>query len=157
VLDSRNEGPNCTLPYDDAERAREQPRQEDVMSIKTKRTLVGALSAALVITSFSMAAPVRAAPVNKTPAAAPAADTMPTDVSARRRHYRNGGISAGQAAAMFGIVAGTVLAVSAARRHRHYKGVPYYGGVPYGGYYGYGAPYAPYGGYYGYGPRYPYW
>jgi hypothetical protein len=127
------------------------------MSIKTN--LVGALSAALVLTSFSTAAPVHAAPFNKAPAAEPAAaDTMPTDISARRRHYRRGGISAGQAAAMFGLVAGTVLAVSAARRHRHNPyAVPYAYGAPYGGYYG--APYRPYGyapyGYgYGYGPRY---
>jgi hypothetical protein len=126
------------------------------MSTKTKRALVGALSTALVITSFSIAAPVQAAPVNKAPTAKPAtADTIPTDISARRRHYRHGGISAGQAAAMFGLIAGTVIAVSAARkRHRHYygHGVPYAYGVPYG--YGghYGAPYGygyghPYGGY----------
>jgi hypothetical protein len=135
-------------------------REEDVMSTKTKRILVGAMSTALILTSFTTV-PVGAAPANKTPAAkAATADTMPTDISARRRHYRHGGgISAGQAAAMFGLVAGTVIAVSAARRHRHNPyAVPYAYGAPYGGYYG--APYRPYGyapygyGGYGYGPRY---
>jgi hypothetical protein len=126
------------------------------MTTTVKRTLVGALSAALVLTSFSVA-PVSAAPAGKTPAAAPAqvAETMPTDISGRRRYY--GGSNPAAAIAMFGAIAGTVAAVSAARRYRHHYGVPYAYGAPYGGYYGapygYGGGYGSYGGY-GYGPRY---
>jgi hypothetical protein len=134
-------------------------RREDVMKTKIKRTAVGALTAAMVLTSFAIE-PVRAAPANKAPAAAPAQADMPTDVSSqrRRRAYRRGA-SPAQALAMFGLIAGTVVAVSQANRHRrHYYGggVSYAYGAPCGGYYG--APYGhqPYG--YGYGPpRYRYW
>jgi hypothetical protein len=126
--------------------------KEGKMTTTVKRTLVGALSAALVLTSFSIA-PAHAVPAGKKPAAAPAqaADTMPTDISSRRRHYR--GTNPAAALAMFGLVAGTVAAVAASRRHRHHYGVPYAYGVPYGGYYGAPYGYGPYGGY-GYGPRY---
>jgi hypothetical protein len=127
------------------------------MSTKTTRTVVGVMAAALALTSLSIE-PVRAASATpKAPVAAPAkADTTPTDISTRRRHYRGGGNPAA-ALAMFGVVAGSIAAISASRRHRHGYGVYY----PYGGYgpgYGYYGPrpyYQPYG-YGGYGYR-PYW
>jgi hypothetical protein len=132
------------------------------MSTKTTRTIVGVMAGALALTSLSIE-PVRAASATpKAPVAAPAkADTTPTDISTqRRRHYRGGGNPA-QALAMFGIVAGSIAAISASRRHRHGHGVYY----PHGGYgpgYGYYGPrpyaYQPYGyqpyGYGGYGYRY---
>jgi hypothetical protein len=136
------------------ERGREQiARREDVMNTKIKRTLIGALAATVAVTSFSIE-PVRAAPANKAPAAAQAPADMPTDVStqSRRRHYR-GGTNPAQALAMFGMIAGTIAAVSASRRHhrRYYGGQPfghygpYYGGG-YGSPYGYGPPPGYYGG-----------
>ena len=116
-----------------------------------KRTVAAGLSAALVLTCVGIE-PTRAESAAKAPQAAPAqAYTGPTDVSSRRRTYHRG-VSPGQAAAMFAAVAGTVIAVSQARRYRRHYGVPYGYGAPYGGYYG--APYAyqPYGYGYGYGP-----
>ena len=123
------------------------------MNITIKRTVIGALSAAMALTSVGIEHAQAAS--KKTPAVAPAQDyTGPTDVSSRRRYYR--GSNPAAAIAMFGAIAGATIAISQAnRRHRYYGGVPYgYGGGPY-----YGTPYYQpygYGGYYG-PPRYRYW
>ena len=124
------------------------------MNTNIKRTVIGALSAAIVLTGTGIEHAQAAS--KKAPAVAPAQEyTGPTDVSSRRRHYR--GSNPAAAIAMFGAIAGATIAISQAnRRHRYYGGVPYgYGGGHY-----YGAPYGyqPYGYGYGYGPpRYRYW
>lgn len=123
------------------------------MNTNTKRTVVGALSAAMVLTSVGIEHAQAAS--KTTPAVAPAQEYAgPTDVSSRRRYYR--GSNPAAAIAMFGAIAGTAIAISQAnRRHRYYGGVPYgYGGGYYGAPYAY-QPYG-YGGYYG-PPRYRYW
>jgi hypothetical protein len=122
------------------------------MKTTAKRAVIGALAATMALTSFNMA-PAVAAPAQKPATASKANVATPlTDVSTRRKRYHaHRGASPAQAMAMFGMVAGTIAAISASRRHRHHYG--YY--QPYGyAPYGYGHGYAPYG--YGYRP-YGYW
>jgi len=121
-----------------------------------KRTVVGAIAATLALTSFAVE-PVRAASsTSKAPVAAPAnVDLRPTDVSTQRRRYYHRGGNPAAAMAFAGVVAGTIGAIAASRRHRNHYGAyypyggygpayPYYG--PRGGYgYGYGRPYGGYG------------
>ncbi|HWM49630.1 MAG TPA: hypothetical protein VNR11_22240 [Xanthobacteraceae bacterium] len=120
------------------------------------RIVTGAVAAALALTSFGIE-PVRAAPAaaSERPVVGPAQSaSLPTDISSRRRVHRGGNPAA--AIAMFGVVAGTIAAISASRRHRYNHGYYY----PYGGY----GPAYPYYGprpyaypYYGPPPGYPYW
>lgn len=132
------------------------------MSSKTTKTVVGLMAAALALTSLSIE-PVRAASTSqKAPAVAKAnADGGLTDVSTQRRNraYR-GHNNPAAAMAMFGVVAGSIAAISASRRHRHGHSVYYPYGSAYGpGYQYYGARpyyqpygYQPYGYSYGYRP-----
>ena len=84
-----------------------------------------------------------------------AAQTAPTDVSARRRYYRGGGGGGAAAAAAFAGIVGTGLAIAAAQNRRsdyddYYGGRRYYAPAP-TYYYGGGPGYGPYGGYRSYG------
>jgi len=112
------------------------------------KSIVAVTAAAIAITSIGIA-PSRAGSVTSKPPAVSAGDVAGveiTDFTARRRYVgqRNNAAALGA----FLAVAGTVAAISLARRHRHYN-YPY--GYGYG--YGYGQP-VPYYGYYG--PRYRY-
>lgn len=101
------------------------------MRNKIRGSIVVALAAAVMLTSFNLS-PAQAASKN-TPQVANAATT---DFSARR--YRHRGNNAA-ALAMFGIVAGSIAAAAAADRYDdgYYGGGGYYGGRGYGRGYGY--------------------
>ena len=107
-----------------------------------RKTIISGLAVALLATSMPLL-PATAAPAKQPAASVAHTQTLATDLSARRRHYR-GGSRAGLAA--FGLVAGTIGAIAAQQAYRDNYGYGYYGPAPYGyGYYGYGPRY--------YGPR----
>lgn len=114
------------------------------------RSIVAALTGALVLGLLPVGG-AHAASSAKSQVATPAAatDTV-TDFSARRRHYRGNGGAAALAA--FGMIAGTIATIAANERRRDY-----YDRYGYG-YYGYAPPPPPRPYYYGYGHRgYRYW
>jgi hypothetical protein len=110
---------------------------------KIRSSLVVALAAAVTLTSFNLS-PAQAAPKSTAPQVS---KSVVTDISARRRHYRNAA-----ALAMFGLVAGGIAAAAAADRYNdgyYYGGGPYYGGGYYRG--GWGDGYRHHSGYNGRG------
>ena len=116
--------------------------------------VTGLVAAVLALTSFGIEPARAATAASERVASAARMANVPTDISSRRRVHRGGNPAA--AIAMFGVVAGTIAAISASRRHRYSHGYYY----PYGGY----GPAYPYYGprpyaypYYGPPPGYPYW
>jgi hypothetical protein len=99
-------------------------------------SIAAALAAALALSALDLA-PAQALPVKQQQASGPAT----LDLSARRRHHRH--YRSNRAALRaFGIIAGTIAGIAAAKAAR--RDCRYYGGC----YYGYGYRYGP--------PRYYY-
>jgi hypothetical protein len=98
------------------------------MRNKFRSAIVAVLAAALTLTSLNLT-PAQAASASKNAAS----NASSTEFSARRYHRGN----SRAALAMFGLVAGSIMAAAAADRYNdgYYGGGPYYGG--YGGGYGY--------------------